>query len=319
MSVRSVFDITCMWSLNIYDFALSSCFPSARIDLSAEDNVVALVLAECPARPYAKLIKSDIPGPSSLRSARSNALRPSPTSTMRVSPIGPFAANPTKGELLAQLGMLSRKPRSVKRKTSGSTEKDRSILAKVQKLGASSSSPSTHVRNPERAHSPPSEAPTILSSQPRSRLAAKAKSLLGGAVEQPLTIMPITLWNPPTRSVRSPSRKEEELKRKDPESKSGRDGDSLLHNAELVAGAVSSILKDSDFERSNALPVDEALALSLKGVTSVSSYILSCLFPFDLNIGLVLDVDSMLDVQVATHLKGLAKKAKLNERHVKAA
>ena len=27
----------------------------------------------------------------------------------------------------------------------------------------------------------------------------------------------------------------------------------------------------------------------------------------------------MLDVQVATHLKGLAKKAKLNERHVKAA
>ena len=27
----------------------------------------------------------------------------------------------------------------------------------------------------------------------------------------------------------------------------------------------------------------------------------------------------MLDVQVATHLKGLAKKAKLNERHAKAA
>ena len=27
----------------------------------------------------------------------------------------------------------------------------------------------------------------------------------------------------------------------------------------------------------------------------------------------------MLDVQVATHLKGLAKKAKINERHVKAA
>ena len=27
----------------------------------------------------------------------------------------------------------------------------------------------------------------------------------------------------------------------------------------------------------------------------------------------------MLDVQVATHLKGLAKKAKLNERHVKVA
>ena len=36
-------------------------------------------------------------------------------------------------------------------------------------------------------------------------------------------------------------------------------------------------------------------------------------------VGLVLDVDSILDVQVVTHLKGLAKKAKLNERHVKAA
>ena len=42
-------------------------------------------------------------------------------------------------------------------------------------------------------------------------------------------------------------------------------------------------------------------------------------FCFELNVDLVLDVDFVLDVQVATHLKGLAKKAKLNERHVKAA
>ena len=42
-------------------------------------------------------------------------------------------------------------------------------------------------------------------------------------------------------------------------------------------------------------------------------------FRFELNVGLVLDVDFVLDVQVATHLKGLAKYAKLNERHVKAA
>ena len=81
----------------------------------------------------------------------------------------------------------------MKRKTLGFTEKDRLVLAKVQKLGASSSSPSTHVRKPERAHSPPSEAPIVLSLQPRSRSAAKAKSLLGGAVEQPLAIMPITV------------------------------------------------------------------------------------------------------------------------------
>ena len=33
----------------------------------------------------------------------------------------------------------------------------------------------------------------------------------------------------------------------------------------------------------------------------------------------VLDVDFMFDVQVATHLKGLADKAKLNEKHMKIA
>ena len=138
----------------------------------------------------------------------------------------------------------------------------------------------THVREPERAQSPSSEVPTVLSSQSRSRSAVKAKSLWGGVVEQPLAVVPITVWNPSTKSVRSPSLMAEELKRKDPASKSGGDGDYFLLNAELVAGAVSSILKDFDLERSNALPVDEALALSLKGVASVSSYVLSCLFPF---------------------------------------
>ena len=82
--------------LNISDFASSSCFPGARIDLSAEDNVVALALAECPARPYAELIKSDILGPSNLRSAHSTASRPSPPSTMGVPPIGLSAATPTR-------------------------------------------------------------------------------------------------------------------------------------------------------------------------------------------------------------------------------
>ena len=101
MSVRSVFGITRVRSPTISDSALSSCFSGARIDLSAEDNAIVLALAECPAHPYAELIKSDIPGPSSSRSTRSAALRPSPPSTMRVSPIEPSAANPTKGELLA--------------------------------------------------------------------------------------------------------------------------------------------------------------------------------------------------------------------------
>ena len=88
-------------------------------------------------------------------------------------------------------------------------------------------------------------------------------------------VMPITVWNPPAQSVKPPSSWAEKLRRKGPET-SG-DGDSLLLNAELAAGAVSSILKDSDLKRSGALPIDEALALSLQGVVFVSSHILSCL------------------------------------------
>ena len=280
MSIRFVLCITCARSLNISDSVVPSCFPGARIDLSAKDNTVALALAECPARSYTELIKSDISGPSSLSSARSVASRPFPSSTMKASPIGPSAANPTRGELLAQLETLSRKPRSVKRKTSGSFEKDRPASAKVLKLGVSPSSPSAHVRGSEPAPSPSSEAFEILSSHPGSRSAAKAKSLLGGAVDQPLVVMPITVWNPPAKGVRLPPRRAEELKKKEPESKSGRDRDSLLLNAELAVGAVSSILKDSDLKRSKALPADEALTLSLQGVASVSSLILSCLFSF---------------------------------------
>ena len=199
---------------------------------------------------------------------------------MKVSPIVPSAANPTKGELLAQLETLTRKPRSMKRKTLDSFGKDRQALVKVPKFWASSSSPSTLVRKPERVQSPSAETPTVLSSQPRSGYAAKVKGPLGGAVEQPLAVMPITVWNPPTKSVRSPSRRAEELKWKCPKSEIGRDGDSLLFDSELARGAVSSILKDSDLKRSRALPVDEALTLSLQGVASVSSHTLSCLIPF---------------------------------------
>ena len=162
----------------------------------------------------------------------------------------------------------------MKRKTPGSAEKDQPVLATAPKLGAS---PTSSVQRPERAQSPIAKAP--MSSSPPSKSAAKAKSILGGVVELPLAVMPITVWSPPSESVRSPPRRTEELKRKNPESKVGEDEDSLLFNTELTAGAISSSLKDSDLGRSKALPVDEALALSLQGVASVSPYILSCLFP----------------------------------------
>ena len=272
---RFVFGIIFMRSLDISNSALSTCLSSARPDLSPEDDVIAQALAECPPCPYAELIKSDIPGPSSSRSTRSTVLRPSPPSTMKVSPIGPSTAKPTKGELLVWVEALSRKSRSVKRKTLDSVKKDQPAWGKVLKLGASYSSPSTHIRISGKMLSPPVEVLKASSSQSRSGSAAKAKGSSWRAVEQLLAVMPITVWNPPAQSVKPPSSRSEELKRKG--SETGGDGDSLLLNAELAVGAVSSILKDYDLKRLGLLPVEEALALSLKGGASVSSHILSCL------------------------------------------
>ena len=137
-----------MRSLGISNSTLTACLSGVRPDLSPKDNVIAQELAECSPRPYSELIRSDIPGPSSLRSTRSAALRPSPPSTMKFSPVGPSASKPIKGDLLARVETLSRKSWSVKQKTSDSIEKDRPAWGKVPKLGASSSSPSTHVRVP---------------------------------------------------------------------------------------------------------------------------------------------------------------------------
>ena len=66
-----------------------------------------------------------------------------------------------------------------------------------------------------------------------------------------------------------------ESRRKRPEADG--DGDSLFHNTELMAGAVSSILRDSDLKRSGALFVEEALDFFLQGVASVSYHVLLCL------------------------------------------
>ena len=256
------------------------------------------------------MIKSNIPSSSSLLPARSTASRPSPLSTLRIFSFGPTAATPTRGEILVHLGATSRKPRSVKRKKPSSSEKDRPVPAKVQKLGVSPPSP---VREPEQASpplaevqnsgtsppspaqelerassplvevqelgaSPPSPAqeleqassPLVLTLLSPPRPDIKAKGLSGAAVAQPLTSLPITVWNPPSDKAKSPPRGTAELKRKKLKPKADAIRDSLLSNAELAAGAVSSILKESDIGRSKELPVDEALALSFQGIASVS-------------------------------------------------
>ena len=194
---------------------------------------------------------------------------------MKLSHDGPPAIKPTKGEILALVETLSRKSRSVKRKTLDSPVKGRPSWGKVPKLGSSSSSPSAHVRVLGQVMPPSSEVLGAPSSQPRSGSAAKAKDSSGRAAEPPLEVMPITVWSPPAQSAEPPSSRAEELRGKRPEA--DEDGDSLLFNAELAAGAVSSILRESDLKRSGALPIEEALPLSLQGVASVSSRVSLCL------------------------------------------
>ena len=100
------------------------CFSDARLELSDDDAAVALALTECSARSYAELLRSDAPSSSGLKSAKSSALKSSPPSSLGVFPSGPAAAVPTRGEILVHLEGIARKPRSAKRKKTGSPKRD---------------------------------------------------------------------------------------------------------------------------------------------------------------------------------------------------
>ena len=242
--------------MNTPDLRLSLCFSDARLDLSDEDAAVALALTECSARSYAKLLRSDIPSSSGLKSAKSSALRPSPPSTLGVFSFGPAVAAPTRGEILVHLEGISRKPRSVKRRKTNSPERDQPAPTKVQKLEAPSS---LLVQRPERASlplaslvlepvrdSPPlAEVPPVLGSLPSSEPIAEAGNPSGEDGVQLLAAVPISVWNAPSDSAKPPPGKLEEPTRRKTKPKTAENKDSLLSNAKLAAGAVSSILKDS--------------------------------------------------------------------------
>ena len=113
--------------------------------------------------------------------------------------------------------------------------------------------------------------PRESSSQPRFASVAKAKDSLGRAVDPPLEVMPISVWSPPAQSAEPPPSVPEDLGRE--HLGVDRDEDSLFSNVELASGVISSILRDSDLKRSDALPVKEAFALSLQGIAFVSSHV----------------------------------------------
>ena len=84
-------------------------------------------------------------------------------------------------------------------------ERASSPLVEVQESGAAPPSPA---QEPEQAL--PTLDLTLLSPP---RLDVEAKGLSGADVAQPLTVLPITVWNPPSDKAKSPPRRTTELKR----------------------------------------------------------------------------------------------------------
>ena len=171
-------------------------FSSIRLDLSPEDRDVKRKLAKCLPRAYSELIRSNISGSSGSKSSQPHTLRPSPPSVMKFSHERPPVVKPTKGELQARVETLSKRPRSVKRKSQDPLEKIHPAWGKAPRLGTFSSSPSTHVQVQGQALPSPAEVPRAPSSEPRSASAAKAKDSSGRAAEPPLEVMPISVWSP---------------------------------------------------------------------------------------------------------------------------
>ena len=89
----------------------------------------------------------------------------------------------------------------------------------------------------------------------------------GGGVEPPLEVLPISIWSPTLQDA-APSPVMSAKVRRDCFRAVGSE-DSLLSHAELAAGAVSSILRDFDLRKVDALSVEEALALLLQETASV--------------------------------------------------
>ena len=101
--------------------------------------------------------------------------------------------------------------------------------------------------------------------QHRSSFTSEVKGSSRKATEPPLKVLLISVWSPSMQNASPPP-----LTRGDVGDDDAEGGeDSLLTNAELAAGAVSSILRDSDIKKVESLCVEEALALSLYGTVSV--------------------------------------------------
>ena len=168
---------------------------------------------------------------------------------------------------------MAKKKRRAKRKAQAPPESNLTIWGKITRLGASCPPSTTKEwgssdQVPARGQAPPSMAEV-------SKVAGP-KNPSGRTTDPPLKVLPISVWSPSAQNAKLPPTTSEDEGRDCFEIK--RDEDSQLTNSELVAGAVSSILWESNLKRVNAMSVEEALALSLKGVATVCPDSFICSF-----------------------------------------
>ena len=140
---------------------------------------------------------------------------------------------PTRGELRARLEVLEKKKRKVNQKIQTSPEGCPPARGKILKVGVFSS-PSFVVR---------------------------AGDSSGRVAEPPLEVLPISIWSPSSQGAEPPPPMPNDVGR----SRFGAVGgeDSLLSHMELAAGAVSSIIHDSDLKKMDDLSIKKALTLLL--------------------------------------------------------
>ena len=86
--------------------------------------------------------------------------------------------------------------------------------------------------------------------------------------------LPIPVWSPSVQSTELPFGASEGKGRKHLGHE--RDEDSLLANAELAAGALSFILRDSNLKKADSMSVREALASLLQGAVMVYPDAFTC-------------------------------------------
>ena len=124
--------------------------------------------------------------------------------------------------------------------------------------------------------------------------------------------MPISVRGPSSQTIELPSRasKGEGRKHLGPE----RDEDSLLISPELAVEAISSILRDSDLKRADAIPIEEVMALYLQGAVTVCPDAFICSF----HCCSKLSINFTSFLQMATYMKSLARRASLVEGSIKA-